>query len=99
MNYKELEAVEFKQHLESEHKQLLVDVREEYEFEETNIGGINIPMGEVLSRINDLKDNQSVYLCCRSGKRSKAIALHLAKHLDQCQIYSLKGGIIAYQEI
>lgn len=99
MNYVELEAAEFKQHLEAEDNRFLVDVREEYEFEETNIGGINIPMGEVLSRINDLKDNQSVYLCCRSGKRSKAIALHLSKHLEKCQIYSLKGGIVAYQDI
>lgn len=99
MNYIELEAVEFKQHLEKENTPFLVDVREAYEFEETNIGGINIPMGEVLSSINDLKDNQSVYLCCRSGKRSKAIALHLIKHLEHCQVYSMKGGITAYQAL
>lgn len=98
MNYFELEPVVFKEQLSKDQQSLLVDVREEYEFEDENIGGINIPMGDVLSRINDLKEQTSVYICCKSGNRSKAIAYHLSQHIPECTIYALKGGIVAYKE-
>lgn len=96
MSYIELEAKEFKAHLKQDDPKVLLDVREEYEYEDENIGGINMPMGTVLSQINDLKDNTSIYICCKSGKRSKAVAHHLSKQLNNCQIYSCSGGIEAY---
>lgn len=99
MNFIELEAAEFKSKYLSDNSPYLIDVREDYEFEEDNIGGVNIPMGEVLSHINDIKDNSSIYLCCQTGKRSKAIAYHLAQHLVNCNIYSCNGGIVAYKQV
>ncbi len=71
----------------------LVDVREEYEFEDHNKGGINIPMGEILSRTEELKGHDEIYLCCASGKRSKTTAYHLCDRLDKVTIYSIQGGI------
>jgi len=98
MNYIELEACEFKTQLENDTNSILIDVREEYEFEDINIGGINIPMGEVLAQINDIKENASIYLCCKSGNRSRAIAYHLAPQVSPSKVYSLIGGIPAYLE-
>lgn len=99
MNYFELVPLDFKNQMNVDENAVLIDVREEYEYEDENIGGINIPMGEVLSRVNDLKDSASIYLCCRSGKRSRAIALHLSKHVAPVKVYSLAGGIEAYKQL
>lgn len=99
MNYIELQAVEFKPHFEQSSNAILIDVREEYEHEDQNIGGQNIPMGEVMSKINQLEKFSNIYIYCRSGKRSKAIAYSLSKSLSACTIYSCLGGIQAYNEL
>lgn len=99
MKYIELLATEFKPHFEQNSNAILIDVREEYEHEDLNIGGENIPMGEVLSKISQLEGFSNIYFYCKSGKRSKAIAYNLCKTLDHCTIYSCKGGIQAYNEL
>jgi|TARA_B110000503_G_C7164831_1_gene421378 rhodanese-related sulfurtransferase len=99
MKFVELEAKFFKAKVELNKKAFLLDVREEYEYEDSNIGGQNIPMGEVLSHLDELKDNTDIYLICKSGKRSRAVAYHLSKELDNCKVYSCNGGIEAYTQV
>ena len=49
----------------------IVDVRTEREFAEGNINGsINIPLNEVVDRMEELKGMQPLVLCCLSGGRS-----------------------------
>ena len=49
----------------------IVDVRTEEEFAEGNVNGsINIPLNEVVERMEELKDMQPLVLCCLSGGRS-----------------------------
>ena len=49
----------------------IVDVRTEREFAEGNINGsINIPLNEVVDRMEELKEMQPLVLCCLSGWRS-----------------------------
>lgn len=57
----------------------LVDVREPWEFEEYNIGGINIPVHEIIYRKNEIDKNKPVILLCQSGKRSRTAAVLLKK--------------------
>ncbi|MFT5668213.1 MAG: rhodanese-related sulfurtransferase [Vicingaceae bacterium] len=99
MKFVELDAVAFKSQIDSISNVCLIDVREEYEFEESNLGGNNIPMGEVLSNLSQLKNRESLYILCTSGNRSKAIAYHLSKELNGCSIYSCIGGIQALKEL
>ena len=99
MKFVELETKAFKSRVESNNDTFLLDVREEYEFEDVNVGGQNIPMGDVLSNLESLKNKTNIYLICKSGKRSNAIAYHLSKELDNCNIYSCIGGIQAYNEL
>ena len=48
-----------------------VDVRTEEEFSEGNVkGSINIPLHEVVDRVEELKQIQPLVLCCLSGNRS-----------------------------
>jgi molybdopterin/thiamine biosynthesis adenylyltransferase/rhodanese-related sulfurtransferase len=70
---------------------LFVDVREEYEFEEDYIAGINIPLPDLPQKISDLPEDKSIVFYCRSGARSKMAAkLVMDKH-SQGETYWMKG--------
>ena len=43
----------------------IIDVREPYEFEDNNIGGINIPLDEVLNSVDKIDTNKKVIFCCQ----------------------------------
>ncbi|WP_299289579.1 HesA/MoeB/ThiF family protein [uncultured Mucilaginibacter sp.] len=70
----------------------LVDVREDYEFEDYNIGGINIPFDELMDEAGSLPKNKKIVFCCRSGQRSK-MAVELLKPVFKGAMYNLKNGI------
>jgi len=73
----------------------LVDVRETYEFEDFNIGGVNIPLFELLQRIEEIpKSKRKVVFYCQSGQRSKQ-AVHLTQSFLKAAIFNLKDGLNA----
>jgi molybdopterin/thiamine biosynthesis adenylyltransferase/rhodanese-related sulfurtransferase len=49
----------------------LVDVREEYEFEEDYIGGVNIPLPDLPANLTEIPADKTIVFYCISGKRSK----------------------------
>jgi molybdopterin/thiamine biosynthesis adenylyltransferase/rhodanese-related sulfurtransferase len=49
----------------------LVDVREEYEFEEDFIGGVNIPLPDLPQNLTEMPADKTIVFYCVSGKRSK----------------------------
>jgi adenylyltransferase/sulfurtransferase len=54
----------------------LLDVREQYEYKIQNLGGLNIPLSELESRISEISVSKPVVIHCQSGIRSlKAIEL------------------------
>ena len=73
------------QELINDSQTTIVDVRTEGEFSEGNVNGsINIPLHEVVDRIEELKQMQPLVLCCLSGGRSgQATAFLQAKGCDQ----------------
>lgn len=77
----------------------LVDVRSPWEYQETHIpGAINIPLEELMARINELKSkNGPIIFYCRSGNRS-AIAIQLLKQAGLKQIYN-GGGLWDMQQL
>jgi adenylyltransferase/sulfurtransferase len=78
---------------ESSDELYLVDVRESYEFEDYNIGGINIPLYELKDNIPSLPENKKLVFCCQTGQRSK-MAIQLLKPFYKGEMYSLKNGVI-----
>lgn len=68
---------------------LLVDVREDWEFEEKNIGGINIPLYELPHRISEIEGNHPIIFLCQSGLRSKQAAALFKNENRQIMIAKL----------
>lgn len=51
-----------------------VDVREPQEFREGRIpGALNLPMGRLMSRLDELDRSRPVYVVCATGNRSGAM--------------------------
>ena len=79
----------------------LLDVREPDERLEFNIGGVFIPLGQVMTmqtdEIENLK-NEEIICYCRSGKRSMQAAMML-ETFGFINVVNLDGGMNAWQNI
>ena len=93
---KEITATELKKLIESNADFQLIDVREPHEFDEVNLNGTLIPMGEAIERANEISKDKQVVVHCRSGKRSATVINALENQFGYSNLYNLKGGILAY---
>lgn len=72
---------------------ILIDVRENLEFKEFNIGGINIPPHEILTETDHLKKFKTIIVACSNGTRSHIVAKLLQKKMPNSKILHLEEGI------
>jgi rhodanese-related sulfurtransferase len=88
-----------KERIANNEKVNLLDVREPDEHAEFNIGGIFIPLGQVMAMqvdaLNELK-NEEVICYCRSGNRSMQAAMML-EQMGFTNVVNLVGGMLAWQ--
>lgn len=81
-------------------KAVIVDVREDSEWNEQHIpGAIHIPLGQLNERLAELKQYKDtpVITQCKSGGRS-AKALDVLKTAGFSKVYNMDGGIIAWDK-
>ena len=93
---KEISSTELKQLKDQKADFVLIDVREQYEFDEAQIGGTLIPMGDVMDRVEEIPKDKQVVVHCRSGKRSASVINALEQNFGYTNLYNLHGGILAY---
>jgi len=74
------------ENLIKENKGTIVDVRSYGEFMGGNVlGSINIPLDEIMQRIEELKNLKApLILCCASGNRSGQAQHFLSQHGIEC---------------
>jgi len=79
---------------------VLIDVREEFEREEFNIGGEHIPLGDIMGALNRLEPfrDKEVIIYCRSDKRS-GLAQNLLQQFGFQKVFNLTGGMLAWQKL
>lgn len=95
---KEITADKLDDFLKSDPPPHLVDVREPWEHEEFNIGGINIPMADLMTHEAELKalsQTGDLLLYCRSGNRSSVAQKLLAMRMGIENTVNLKGGVVS----
>lgn len=89
---------ELQNHLSSARPGLLIDVREQAEYEIAHIPEARlIPLGELSSHISELNPEETIYLQCRSGGRS-AKALQILQQAGFKNLFNVEGGILAWAE-
>lgn len=94
---KEISVSELKSKIDEKSDFQLIDVRETHEYDFSNIGAENIPMGEVPARAGELKEDVPLIVMCRSGKRSAGVVVALER-MGFENVYNLTGGILAWAE-
>lgn len=93
---KEITAPELKRMQDAGEDFQLLDVREPYEAERCSIGGLLIPMGEIVERQEEIRRDVPVVVHCRSGARSAAVINALSSRYGYTNLINLKGGILGY---
>ena len=80
---------------------VIVDVREQHEFEESHVpGAVHVPRGHLESRIEGAVSDRSerVVLYCASGNRSALAAHTLQDLLGYEDVASMRGGITLWKD-
>ncbi|MFM6948772.1 MAG: rhodanese-like domain-containing protein [Aquirufa sp.] len=90
---------ELKDRIEKNEKLNLIDVREEHEYEEFNIGATLIPLGEIADRLEEIEHlkNEEIIIHCRSGARSGRAQQYLESE-GFTNVRNLIGGMLAWQD-
>lgn len=75
---------------------VLIDVREPYEHEAFNIGGLLIPLGSIMERAAEIPTDKTVVLYCRKGVRSAIAIQRLEARYGHTHLVNLQGGMEAW---
>lgn len=77
---------------------MIIDVREQYEWDEFHIGGNLVPLGTIQAALPDLEDHmeEEIVVMCRSGARSSAARDFLVRQGFR-NVRNLTGGVLAWQ--
>ena len=97
-SYKQISQAEAKALMDSEANYIIIDTREQYEFDEGHIeGAILIPYTEIAEKAEGVLTDkgQLILVYCRSGRRSKIAAQSLAD-LGYTNVREF-GGIIDWE--
>lgn len=93
----DIQAQELKERIEKGETINLIDVREEWEYEEKNINAKNIPLATLPNRLDDLGAGQGdeIIVHCKSGGRSAQAQKFLISK-GYTNVRNLVGGIEGY---
>jgi adenylyltransferase/sulfurtransferase len=93
----EIQAEDLKSRLDGGENLFLLDVRDEYEFEISNIGGHLIPLPELPKRLNELDTRKEIVAVCKMGPRGVK-AVELLQKQGFTKVSNLHGGIHAWSD-
>lgn len=92
---KEITVQELKEKIDNNEDFQLIDVREPFEYEMSNLDGENIPLAGIVIEASKISKDKPVIMQCRSGARSAAAVAQL-EQLGYTNVYNLTGGILAW---
>ncbi len=97
-NMKEISASDLIKRKALGEELILIDVREEWEFDEENLGTKCCPLGELPLFLEELSDfkQQEIIVFCKTGDRSKKAQKFLFKN-GFLEVTMLAGGLEAYR--
>lgn len=95
---KSMDVQELHEQLKTDNNLLIVDVREQAEWDEVRIpGAILLPLSELEARFAELPKDKALILQCRSGRRSLTAGHFLAEQ-GYTDLTNLEGGILAWMD-
>src|SRR5688500_18207623 len=93
----EITSTELKQRLDQGDDIQLIDVREDNEVAIARIpNAVHIPLGQVLTRMNEIDPTRETVVHCKMGGRSARAIDALQRSGFRGKLINLKGGIIGW---
>jgi len=98
IDMQDITVQELKNRLDQGENMVVIDVREPWEYEEFNIGAMNVPLSTLPSQMHDWDEwkDREVIVHCRSGARS-ATAKALLTQAGFINVRNLLGGMMDWQ--
>jgi sulfur-carrier protein adenylyltransferase/sulfurtransferase len=93
----EISVFELKKMMDEKADFQLIDVREAYEYEVSNLGGTLIPLSILSENMDKIARGKTVVVHCKSGARS-AKAIDFLKEHGVKNVLNLTGGIVAFEK-
>ena len=72
----------------------LIDVRQPEEYQQKNLGGVLIPLGDLMENLDKIERQIPVVIHCQSGQRSKEAILMLQRKMGWGHLYNLEKGLM-----
>ena len=94
---KSITANELLQLINSKTDFQLIDVREAEEHDEFNIGGILIPLAQIIQQHQQVAKDKPVIVYCRKGIRSQIAIQRLQDKFPFTNLFNLIGGTAAWK--
>jgi sulfur-carrier protein adenylyltransferase/sulfurtransferase len=95
----EITATELKQRLDNREAFQIIDVREPFEYDIARIPGTKlIPLGQVVTRMNEIDPSRETVMHCKGGVRSAKAIAALKQAGFPGRLINLKGGITAWSD-
>ena len=85
--------LELKKKIDTQEPLQLIDVREVVEHHLFNIGGILIPLGEIMENAETIEKNIPVVFYCKMGIRSQIAIQRLNEKFGYSNLLNLQGGV------
>jgi len=97
--FEEITARELKRSLDQGKDVQVIDVREPFEYDLARIPGTKlIPLGQVVSRMNEIDPSRETVVHCKAGVRSAKAIASLKQAGFTGRLINLKGGITAWSD-
>lgn len=92
-----ISTADLQQRLAAGENPLVIDVREDWEYEEGHVpGSVLKPLGYIRQWAQELDKNEEILLICRTASRSAAAYQYL-KSLGFSNLKNVSGGIITWR--
>jgi len=93
----DINVTELKQKLDNKEEFIFIDVREQYEYDDFNLGAKLIPLGTIPAAVEAYADNKEdeIVVHCRSGARSGQAQMFLQQYGFK-NVRNLEGGVLAW---
>ena len=88
--------MQLKQLIEAGETPQLLDVREPWEREAFTIGGLHVPMSELLEHLDEIPKDEALIVYCEKGIRS-TIVIQRLEAMGYNLLINLSGGLKAWK--
>lgn len=92
-----IDAITLQEKITKQEDFLLIDVREPYEHELFNIGGLLIPMNNIFLQLDMIPKDKPVVFYCQKGIRSALVIQRLQQKHGYDNLLNLSGGMDAWK--